>query len=496
MMTLGRLLADTVPQIPASLGDVVVRHLALSSRDVSPGSLFFALPGTIADGRDYIDDALRAGAVAVVAEGKGRREDLSSATSGAVVWVEDLAEHVGKIAAEFYGHPSSRLKVIGVTGTNGKTSVTQLAAQMINGIEGSHACAVLGTMGSGVPGETFVPSINTTADAISNQARLAELADRGVTHVAMEVSSHALEQCRVRGIDFDVVVFTNLTRDHLDYHGTLDSYAAAKARLFFDYDADAVVINLDDPWGRRWLSEGPCARQVSYGLQEDAMVRAAEIRSTPDGQAFALSTAEGLFPVTTPLMGRFNVYNLLAAGAALHELGYTWPDTVEQMGRVQPVSGRMERIAGFHGPTVVIDYAHTPDALDNALRALREHARGDLWCVFGCGGDRDPGKRPMMAKVAEQWADKVVVTDDNPRFEDGNRIVSDILAGFEHPEDVVVERDRARAIQLAICNARPGDVVLVAGKGHETYQSVRGSKLPHNDREHALRVLREIRPCG
>jgi UDP-N-acetylmuramoyl-L-alanyl-D-glutamate--2,6-diaminopimelate ligase len=321
---------------------------------------------------------------------------------------------------------------------------------------------------------------------------LAQLRDEGATHVAMEVSSHALDQGRVDAVAFKVAVFTNLTRDHLDYHGTMEAYGAAKARLFAWPTLDAAVVNLDDPFGATVLqSVAPGVRRIGLSSRDHpaANLRAGGAMLTPAGLVFGLVEGGAVQPVESPLLGRFNIDNLLAVAGTLRALGWTLPEIGAVLPRLSPVDGRMSRVGGTeHLPLAVVDYAHTPDALEQALAGIREHTPGRLTCVFGCGGDRDKGKRPLMAAIAERLADRVVVTDDNPRSEDGDAIVADIRAGFANPDAVTVERNRIAAITLALADARPGDVVLIAGKGHETYQEVAGVRTPLDD----LAIAREL----
>jgi UDP-N-acetylmuramoyl-L-alanyl-D-glutamate--2,6-diaminopimelate ligase len=380
------------------------------------------------------------------------------------------------------------MTLVGVTGTNGKTSTVQLLAQAWT-LQGMRAGSV-GTLGAGLHG-AVVPTGFTTPLVLQLHALLAELRDAGAQAVAMEVSSHALDQGRVDGVHFDVAVFTNLTRDHLDYHGTMDAYGAAKARLFAWPGLRAAVINLDDPFGRALLAALPAGvRGVglsSRGAQ--AEVRAENIALEPGGIAFDLLLGDARHSVRSTLLGRFNVDNLLAVAGVLHALGQPASAVVDVLERLQPVAGRMNSFGGGAKPLVVVDYAHTPDALEQALATLRAHAPTQLVCVFGCGGERDRGKRPQMAAIAEAGADRVIVTDDNPRNEDGDEIVAEIVAGFARPQAVEVERDRARAIARAIGEAGPRDIVLIAGKGHEPYQDIGGVRHAFDDALVARTVL-------
>lgn len=462
-----------------------MRGLQVDSRRVQPGDLFLAAPGMVADGRDFIDAAVAAGAAAIVYEA-GDDYALRGAQVPAF-GVSGLPQKIGIIADRFYGSPSRRLVVIGVTGTNGKTTCTQLLAQALD--QSPRRCASVGTLGYGFPG-ALNASIHTTPDAVTVHRLMADFMDQGAAHVAMEVSSHALEQGRVNGVAFDVAVFTNLTRDHLDYHGDMDTYGRAKAGLFATEGLKYVVINRDDAFGRGLLARvGARIEALSYGV-EGGEVRAREVRPLPDGLSLRVTTPYGETELRSPLIGRFNAYNLLAVLATLLALDVKLEDAAARLSRAQAPSGRVERFGGKNGlPLVVVDYAHTPDALEKILAALREHTRGKLWCVFGCGGDRDRGKRPVMGQIAERLADVVLLTDDNPRHESGVAIITDILGGIRSSPQVI--RDRRAAIAAAISGAGEGDIVLIAGKGHEDYQQVGDERRPYSDRD-SVRELLEV----
>jgi UDP-N-acetylmuramoyl-L-alanyl-D-glutamate--2,6-diaminopimelate ligase len=482
-------------------GDIVVHGLAIDSREVRAGDAFVALEGTREHGITFAPMALARGAVAVLAE---RPEEAAASApavlhqeielkkqepaGGPTVWVDGLRENLGAIASRFFGGPSEAMTVIGVTGTNGKTSTVHLLAQALH--RAGHAVATIGTLGAGLAGDVSAGA-RTTPDAIAVQGLLATFAEKGATHVAMEVSSHALDQGRVNAVAFDLAVFTNLTRDHLDYHGTMHAYGAAKERLFAWPGLDAAIINVDDPFGRALAMR---AREnlavIRYGVErDDADLVASAITTGTSGLDFHLKTPWGEGEIATRLLGRFNVSNLLAVASCLGRLGFSFDGIRDALAHLEPVSGRMNRLGGENAlPLVVVDYAHTPDALEQALTSLRAHAHGTLICVFGCGGERDAGKRPEMGRIAEALADLVIVTDDNPRGEDGNLIVGEIVAGFDNPERVTVERDRRKAIALAIHAAHAGDIVLIAGKGHEPYQEIGGVRHPFDD----LAVARDV----
>jgi len=479
--------------LPAAAGDLIVRGLCLDSRQARVGDAFFALRGTRAHGIAFAPAAVARGAAVVLAEAP-IDGDGGAGLDVPVVWIDDLRRQVGPIAARFHGDPSRALRVSGVTGTNGKTSTVQLLAQALNRL--GRRAATIGTLGAGLP-ETFRAGERTTPDAIALQGLFAEFRDAGASDVAMEVSSHALDQGRVEGTHFVLAIFTNLTRDHLDYHGTMDAYGAAKRRLFGFPGLRHAVINRDDAFGRELLGALPPALPaLAYGIEDRAAdVSAHAVDAHAGGLRFRLRLPDGEGPVSTRLLGRFNVSNLLAVAAALHALGFRFDAVATTLAALDPVAGRMSRLGGDRGrPLVVVDYAHTPDALEQALASLRDHCAGRLVCVFGCGGERDAGKRPQMAAIAERLADEVVVTDDNPRGEQGDAIVADILAGFADATAVRIERDRARAITSAVAAAAAADVVLVAGKGHEPYQEVAGVLHDFDDLRVAHDAL-EARRC-
>lgn len=380
--------------------------------------------------------------------------------------------------------------MVGVTGTSGKTSTVQLLAQAWT-LLGTRSGTV-GTLGAGLYGETVATGF-TTPLVLQMHALLAELRAAGAASVAMEVSSHALDQGRVDAVHYDVAVFTNLSRDHLDYHGDMETYGAAKARLFSRDGLRAAVVNLDDDYGRKLAGRVPDGVQlVGTSARGDAaaQVRADGLALDASGIAFDLHVAGECLPVRSPLLGRFNVANLLAVAGVLAFQGIEPRQIAGVLSRLQPIPGRMNRLGGDGVlPLVVIDYSHKPDPLEQALASLRGHLRGRLACVFGCGGERDRGKRPQMAAIAEAGADIVIVTDDNPRGEDGDAIVADIVAGFADPRAVIIERDRRKAIARAIGEAGPDDIVLIAGKGHEAYQDVAGARHPFDDGQVARDLL-------
>jgi UDP-N-acetylmuramoyl-L-alanyl-D-glutamate--2,6-diaminopimelate ligase len=472
-----------------------VSGLSLDSRQVQPGDLFLACAGTVQHGVHFIAGAVANGAVAVALEPAADTEGLNPNDFGVpVFWVERLHQVVSEVAARYYGNPSEKMKVVGITGTNGKTSISQFIAQAISQ---DYPCGVVGTLGSGLYGQLNSTG-HTTPDAVTLQRSLAEMLDAGASHVAMEVSSHALDQGRVNGVHFDVAVYTNLSHEHLDYHGDMLSYAGAKHRLLEMPGLQSAVINIDDAIGREWLATMPEGVAVSsYGLAGgegeslNPSLFADQLGLDASGLGMCVHSGEENRVLQTKLLGRFNASNLLASLGALLALGYEFRDALTRLARTTTVPGRMEAFGGQGKPLVVVDYAHTPDALAHVLSALREHTERQLWCIFGCGGERDREKRAMMGRIAEQLADNVVITDDNPRRENPFSIIEDIVCGIENPDAVYINRDRAHAIAQTIGLSRKGDVILVAGKGHETEQQIGEQSIPFSDRSEVASLLGE-----
>lgn len=474
-MSLASLLAGhvTVP-----IHEVQVSGLCLDSRAVTPGDAFFALAGGSGHGMAFADKARANGAVAVVYE-----PPLPNALRAGddAIAVPGLRAALGAIADRFHRSPSADMALIGVTGTNGKTSCVQLIAQALD--RRGLTVGSIGTLGAGLHG-ALLAGERTTPDVLQVHRLLAQMRAAGASHVAMEVSSHALDQGRVDGVRFAVAVFTNLSRDHLDYHGDMAAYGAAKARLFAWPGLAAAVINLDDAFGRRLAADlAPAIALIgtSSRAHPDAFITADEISAQSGGMSFRLQVGTAVHRVQSALIGRFNLDNLLTVAGVLHALDLDPAAIATALEALQPVPGRMSRLGGGNQPLVVVDYAHTPDALQQALASVREHARGRVICVFGCGGERDVGKRPQMAAIAEAGADTVFITDDNPRAECGDAIVADIVAGLSRHDSATIQRDRAQAIADAIAGARCGDVVLIAGKGHEPYQEIAGKRQPFDD---------------
>lgn len=471
---------ESVAHIRERLG-TPLKALTADSRKAAPGLVFAAYPGESRDGRDFIAQAVAQGADGVLWESDHFQWDPALTLPNADV--KELRMRIGEIAAQVYGEPSKKMRMVGVTGTNGKTSVAHWIAQALT--HAGRKTAILGTVGNGFP-EVLTPALNTTPDAIELQQRLAEYVRQGAAACAVEVSSHGLLQGRVNGTHFDVAVLTNLSRDHLDYHGDMENYAAAKARLFDWPGLEWIVLNLDDAFGRRLEGQNRNARTAGYGFERGAVV-ARKLRLSETGLHLEVDTDWGPCEIDAPLMGRFNASNLMAALTTLLVLGVPLADACAYLAHVTPPPGRMQTLGGGAHPLVVVDYAHTPDALQKVLASLREIVRGRLICVFGCGGNRDRGKRPLMAQAAAEGADQVWITSDNPRNEDPRQIIDDILAGARDKPHV--EPDRARAIFEAIGGARPGDVVLIAGKGHEDYQEIAGERTPFSDVAVAKKAL-------
>ena len=490
-MTHSARLSDLLDDSQALAVDPVITNIHLRADQVGPNGLFLACRGASSHGLDYVDQAIQRGAAAVLWEpalGANYQNDALPNYP-----VEKLSRKVSSIADRFFGHPSSHINIAGVTGTNGKTSTVKLIADALENL--SLPCGMLGTLGYGRP-ENLETSSLTTPDAVTIQRILAAFQSAGLSYAAMEVSSHGLDQHRVAGVRFGVAVFTNLSRDHLDYHRDMDEYAAAKAKLFSMSSLSAAVVNLSDSRGpQMWDAASSVANRIGIWVGEqdhseaEQFVCARKVKASARGITLEVESSWGTGVIESTLLGHFNALNLLSAAAVLLHWGTPFDRVLCALESCGPVPGRMESLGGNDLPLVVVDYSHTPDSLEKALNALTEHCEGELIVVFGCGGDRDPGKRPMMGEIAARLADRVYVTDDNPRNEPSEVISSAILAGINNTETVTVEHDRSNAIKLAIGGAASNDVVLVAGKGHEDYQIRKGEVVPFDDREHARRAL-------
>lgn len=531
-MTRAMLLAELLPDVPAVPADLLVTGLVQDSRQVRQGDAFVAIGPYVGapvglHGLGFLAQAREAGASAILFEPPAP-EGLPAPADA--VAVPGLRARLGTLAHRFHGAPSQAMAMVGVTGTSGKTSTVQLIAQALE-LRGRRS-GTIGTLGAGLYGQARETGF-TTPLVLQTHALLAHLRDAGAQAVAMEVSSHALDQGRVDAVHYDVAVFTNLSRDHLDYHGDMATYGAAKAKLFARAGLRAAVVNIDDAFGAELhgglvrahhanaqgqpplaptrspddatvgeeggeragaagATNGSALRIFATSARGDsrAGVRAERVVLDASGIGFDLVIDGARHAIASPLLGRFNVDNLLAVAGVLQALGEDAADIAAVLPRLQPIPGRMNRLGGTGGlPLVVVDYSHKPDPLQQALESLRGHLRGRLVCVFGCGGERDSGKRPQMARIAQDHADVVIVTDDNPRGEDGDAIVADIVAGFARPGEAIVERDRGCAIARAIAQAGADDIVLIAGKGHEAYQDVAGVKHPFDDTRAARAAL-------
>lgn len=466
-----------------------ITGIEIDSRRVKPGDLFVCLPGFTVDGHDFAAKAVANGAVAILAQ---RPLDVSIP----VIYVPDTKRALAVLADRFYGQPSHALRVIGVTGTNGKTTTTSLIERILT--EARHRCGLIGTIEMRL-GDDVREVKNTTPEVLELHRAFRWMKDSGAEYAAIEVSSHALDMGRVRGVRFVTGIFTNLTQDHLDYHKTMENYRQAKGLLFSQLGNDYAdgqmkhaVLNADDPASVEFARITP-AQVITYGIHNEADVRAREIHITAHGTKLVMDTWKGSIDLTLKLIGNFNVYNVLAAAAACLIEGITLEQVKETLERVEGVRGRFEPVVAGQPFSVIVDYAHTPDSLENVLKTIREFAEGHVYCLVGCGGDRDRTKRPIMARIAAQYADMVVITSDNPRSEDPKQIIDDMIAGLDEAgvreETYMTIMDRRDAIRETIKRAQPGDVVLIAGKGHETYQIIGDQTIHFDDKEEAYQAI-------
>jgi len=482
--------------------DITINALVQDNRKARSGNLFIAHQGFNTHGLLYAQDAVAKGVSVVLWDGdlgfnNDKRDEILDSISNKVLCIQcpDLKYKVGAIASRYYEQPSLSLNVIGVTGTDGKTSIAHFLAQCLDAYD--VPCGVLGTLGNGFINDLH-PTGLTTVDALLVQKTLSDIQQAGAKHVVMEVSSHGLDQGRVNGVAFTTAVLSNMATDHLDYHGTQAHYVAAKKRLFYTPGLSSAVINLDDEFGRKLakeVREHVCV--WGYSLEKDIsaykdcadyFVNAVEIKPFERGCHLSVSTPRGEGCFDLPLLGRFNISNAMAVLSTLLLTQISCESAINSLTAIRSVDGRVEIIAEDDKPVVVVDYAHTEQGLSAVCHSMRDHFSGVIWCVFGCGGDRDRSKRPLMAKAAEKYADKIIVTTDNPRHEDPQSIVDEVLTGFSSLENVEAILDRRQAIDIAITNAQPGDVVLLAGKGHETSQIVGDVHIAFDDR----RVAREL----
>jgi UDP-N-acetylmuramoyl-L-alanyl-D-glutamate--2,6-diaminopimelate ligase len=463
-----------------------LNQLQLDSRKVAADDVFLAIPGVNQHGKQFIAQALAQGAALVLTD-EGQYDDKR------VVVLPELMQLLPALAATFYQQPARKLQLVGVTGTNGKSSCTFFITQLAQKL--AQQAAVIGTLGYGSSNQ-LTPLPNTTPHYVDIQRILAGFVQQHTQLAAMEVSSHALVQQRVAGLLFDVAVFTNLTRDHLDYHGSMAEYGAAKALLFTPQLSRAAVINVSDEFGRKLAAQSQLP-VWAYGKAEhcrgyNRYLAYSDVTATTDGYQLQLTSHAGKHSLYLPLLGEFNIQNVLAAMASMLVLGYELPAVVAACSKLRAVPGRMEQFNFSQQFTAVVDYAHTPDALQQALQSLRKHCAGRLWCVFGCGGDRDRGKRPLMGQIAEQYADHVIITADNPRSEDMLQICDDIAAGMSPDGSYSIEPDRQAAIKLALISAQAGDVVLIAGKGHETVQIIGAEHRQYDERAYLRQLVTEM----
>lgn len=491
------LLSDLLPVQFENLTDVRISGLSMHSQSVKRGDAFIALSGSKLDGRQFIENAIENGAIAILCEGK--EPSLSYQDDIPMVQLPDLKEQVGRIAAAFYRHPSRQMIIIGITGTNGKTTTAHLLAESLT-LLGTPAASI-GTLGLKFKGCIQDFGL-TTPDAINLQRSFAMLKEQGAKAIVMEVSSHALDQGRVNGIDFTGAIFTNLTQDHLDYHGTMDAYLGAKAKLFQQPGLKFAIINRDDPAGLDIIKLlNPEIKLKRYGLKpvlnSDRVLDDLYVEEKPVSGPLAFTITHGTERalIKTQLIGEFNRLNVLAVCGALLNLGFLLVRIAEVLSKISAAPGRMQCFGGQDQPQVLVDYAHTPDALEKALLASRPYVKGMLWCVFGCGGDRDRGKRAQMGNIASQLADKIIITNDNPRSEDpaiiANEIARGIPQGLQHK--IQIELDRKEAIAYAIHEAKVEDVILVAGKGHEDYQIIGTERRHFSDAECVETILNEVK---
>lgn len=478
----------SVLDCPIELPDMQVKGLKLDSRKVAVGDAFIAIQGHEVDGRKFMGGAIAAGATVVLSEQDSWAIDHSQEVP--VIEVPRLSKHLSVLAGHFFGNPSKHVCVYGVTGTNGKTTVSHLLAQTLHCER--PPTAVVGTVGSGLI-DALIPEALTTPDPVTLQQRLASLRSEGAQSICIEVSSHALAQGRVEGIDFAGVVATNLSRDHLDYHGTMDAYEAAKRRLFTEFNSPIQVVNLDDVVTREWKQEGFYGFSLKdTWLGNGNTLVATDVDFTHEGTRFTLNWNKESIRTHCSLLGEFNIANVLAASTLALAQGTSLVHLSENIAKLRPVPGRMEAFQMANGAVIIIDYAHTPDALQHVLTSARNHCEGNLWCVFGCGGDRDRGKRPQMGQVASQFADHIVVTDDNPRTEDPEQIIRDIVSGMPNTASVVTQVGRAEAVRQTLAQLKSKDVAVVAGKGHETYQMVGTRRVNYDERTYVTQLIEEF----
>jgi UDP-N-acetylmuramoyl-L-alanyl-D-glutamate--2,6-diaminopimelate ligase len=479
--------------------DINITGLSLDSRTIEDNDLFIAIKGETVNGIEFINNAIEQGATAVLWEVDASIDAIKltwrKTTAGLeipIIAILNLTQLAGDIANRFYEYPSNNISICGITGTNGKTSCADFIAQVISVKE---PCGLLGTLGKGIYPDLDETGF-TTPDAITCHQWLADIQSDKLKYAVMEVSSHALAQGRVNGIHFNSAVFTNLSRDHLDFHGDMENYFNAKSKLFKFPELKNAIINVDDEAGRNIaedLTEN--IRCIRYGLNKtfNPDVYGSNVYLDQNGLSMTVNTPWGEGKLTSPVIGDFNASNLLAVLSVMLVQGIEFNDALKRLTAIKSVAGRMQRFGGGESPLVIVDFAHTPDALEQVLNSLRQHTQDNLWCVFGCGGDRDQGKRTLMGAIAEDKADYVVLTNDNPRNEKSEKIIEDIQSGIKNKKNISIEADRHTAIHFAITQAKAGDVVLIAGKGHESYQLIGDKKIPFNDAEE---VMQQLEACA
>jgi len=481
---------------------IQVNQITLDSRNLKTGGLFIAVKGQKFDGRDFIAKAIELGASAIFVEADKKWVGIDWIDQVAIIAVDNLPAELSEISGRFFDAPSEQLSLIGVTGTNGKTTVSLLAAQLIALVENSSA-AVIGTLGYGVLNKKLSSPIMqqiqlltttglTTPDAISLQAILCEMKQAAVKTVVMEVSSHSLHQHRVAALQFTTAIFTNLTQDHLDYHGDMQTYGKVKEQLLYFPNLQTAILNADDPWANSLAEKAPSSvRVVRYSVLSNADIYVSDIQLHATGVTAELFSPWGNGTIQSPFMGMFNLSNLLAVIAAVCVQGNKLQDVLAVVSELKAAPGRMQSVVldSQQDVQVIVDYAHTPDALETTLKAITQHNQQRIWTIFGCGGDRDKTKRPLMGRIAETYSDCVFVTNDNPRSEDPASIAADIVKGMKNPRACLTIADRAHAIDMAIQQARSGDLILIAGKGHENYQIFAQQTLPFSDEQQARLAL-------
>jgi len=496
-MNLSELLKQIVV-IPNEV-DRDVKRLISDSRQIQKNDLFLAIKGTQTDGSRFVPQAISQGAAAVLYDASSPNDVIAIEQQIPLIPIYQLQNKLGELGARFYGEPGQQLQMFGVTGTNGKTSCTHFIAQILQTLH--TPCGVIGTLGSGMYGVLGEAGL-TTPDAITLQKTLREFVSHGAKAAAMEVSSHSIDQGRVNNLAFKVGIFTNLTQDHLDYHGSMEAYAKVKYNYLAEWPIQHLIINADDNYGEQWIREFASEKSVyAYSVLPltslltsgiEGLIYTDKVELTLNGVKARVFSPWGESDLTLPLIGQFNLSNVLAVLSALCAAGFSFADVIKQFANLQSVPGRMQHIGGKNAPLIIVDYAHTPDALEKVLQALRLHVKGKLYCVFGCGGDRDHGKRPIMGEIVERLADGFIITNDNPRHEKPEDIAAQIVKGLIYPERATVMLDRSQAIEKSIQLATKDDCILIAGKGAERYQQIGDEKIPFDDVEQAIALLEQV----